>query len=187
MASVSTSAPSPPYCFGMESVRRPRFEPSRMIDQSKDLDGSGLRSAFSAAGIMKFTAKSRAISRSSRCRGVMAKSTMYVPYPSSSLLFFSVLHGRRPSVGQRTAPQEPFILQVVEQRLHFRKMRALADYRLHVAARHDFHRFDKFCARGVTRARDDALAEDEPQRVEADIALSGTNDDGAARDRQTVD
>src|SRR5690606_28523068 len=129
----------------------------------------------------------RAISRSSCCRGVMAKSTMYVPYPSPYLLFFSVLHGRRPSVGQRTAPQKPFILQVVEQRLHFREMHALADYRLHVAARHDLHRFDEFCTRGVTRALDDPLNQDEPQRIEADIALSCADNDGAARDSQTVD
>jgi hypothetical protein len=73
---VSTSAPSPPNSFGTDRVRKPRFDASHTIDQSKDLSGSGTRSARSAAGRITSMAKSWAMARSSRWRGVNAKSTM---------------------------------------------------------------------------------------------------------------
>src|SRR5688572_24386760 len=113
MARVRTSAPSPPYSAGTESVLRPSRDPSRTRSQLKARAGSGSRSPASAAGMICSMAKVSAISRSSCCRGVRLKSI--IGFLRSGL------------VGQCTTSEEALGLQVLEQRLHLREGDPLAD------------------------------------------------------------
>src|SRR5215210_4841466 len=71
---VTRSIPCPPYSLGAAAVRKPSFEPLRMISQSNVPAGAAIASRASDIGRISSCANLRAFICHSRCSSFNAKS-----------------------------------------------------------------------------------------------------------------